>query len=842
MASREPDEGREEAWFFAGPGVTNALARSVAWERTPVGPWREWPTGLKAALGMLFHARQPMFVWWGPELVQFYNDAYLPSFGGSGKHPAAMGQRGRDCWQEIWPIIWPQIDDVMSRGVACWNEDRLVPILRNGRIEEVYWTYSYGPVYADDGRVGGTLVVCTETTARVVAERRMRMLRELADRTSLAYDLPTLMARAAEVIARFAADIPCAALFAEDGASGRLVLAGRAGALAEALPEQALPTALGADASAGRLLPLADLTGPGVVVPGGPWPEAVEQVWLASFSGPEARPTGALLLGVSPRLGFDDAYRHFFAQIFEHLGVAATRIEADLARLAVQRERDNLLMQAPVGTALLTGPRHVFALANPIYCQIVGRRDLVGKTYLGAFPELADTAMPGILDHVYTTGESYVTEELKIFLDIDNKGKLEERYFKFAIEALREGGAIYGMMAVAVDITAQALARRTLERASAEREKLLAALEAANRTKDEFLAMLGHELRNPLAPIVTALQLIKLQGDSASREYRIIERQVTHVVRLVDDLLDVSRITRGQIELRREPTEVAEIVHKAIEMASHLLEKRGHTLTVDCADQRMLCDGDPVRLAQVIANLLTNAARYTEPGGHIQLEAHREGETIVVSVADDGIGIAPEMLPRVFDLFVQGKRGSDRFEGGLGIGLALVKSLVALHGGTVTAHSDGPGRGSEFVVRVPAAPAEVAAPVEPAAPAGKSSGRVLVVDDNIDAAEILGDMLGEFGYEVALAHDGLAALEQVQRFRPDAAILDIGLPVIDGYELATRIRADPQNVECRLIALSGYGQESDRQRSREAGFECHLVKPVDIERIVAVLEDGATAR
>ena len=509
------------------------------------------------------------------------------------------------------------------------------------------------------------------------------------------------------------------------------------------------------------------------------------------------------------------------------------------ARMATRRERDNLLQQAPVGTALLTGPEHVYALANPIYCQIVGRGDLVGKAYLEAFPELVGTEAPGVLDRVYATGERYTTDEMLIPLALDGHGALVDRYFKFNLEPLREAGEIYGMMAVAVEVTAQVEARRTLERAGEEREKLLAALEVANRTKDEFLAMLGHELRNPLAPIVTALQLIKMQSGATSREHRIIDRQVTHLVRLVDDLLDVSRITRGQIELRREPTELSEVVKKGIEMASHLLEKRGHSLTVDCPREGLICDADPARLAQVVANLLTNAARYTDTGGHIGLTARRQGDEIVVAVKDDGVGISAEMLPRVFDLFVQGKRGSDRGEGGLGIGLALVHSLVSLHGGTVTASSAGPGAGSEFVVRIPGAAQPERADEAEAATRRPSSGRVLVVDDNLDAAEILGDMLEVFGYEVALAHDGLAALEQVERFRPDAAILDIGLPVIDGYELATRIRADPRHAGCRLIALSGYGQESDRRRSAQAGFETHLVKPVDIERIVAVLQQGA---
>ena len=833
-----------DPWFFAGAGISNALARATDWQSTPVGPWETWPTSLKSTLAMVFHARQPMFVWWGPQLVQFYNDAYLPSFG-RGKHPAAMGQPGRDCWQEIWPIIWPQIEDVMLRRKASWNEDHLVPIERNGRIEEVYWTYSYGPVFDDDGAVGGTLVICTETTARVIAERRMRLLRALADRTSLASDTAALMRHAAHVLAECPADIPLAVLFAEDRATGQLVLVAHPGLTAEAAEQLGAPlraallAALTLDPTP-RLVSLADLTGP---VHAGPWPEPVEHAWIAVLAGPGPRPAALLLLGSSPRLSFDLAYGQFFAQLLESLGVAQTRIEADQARLSTQRERDNLLLRAPVATALLTGPQHVFELANPLYRQMVGGRELLGKAYLQAFPELVGTELSAILDRVYATGEVHVNEELRIALALDASGELVDRYFKFNLEPLRDdSGRVYGMMAVAVDISEQVFARHTLERTSAEREKLLAALEAANRTKDEFLAMLGHELRNPLSPIVTALQLMKLRHAGVHpRELQIIERQVTHLVRLVDDLLDVSRITRGQIELRRETVDVAEVLTKAIEMASDLLEKRQHRLSLAVPDDGLVCDGDPVRLAQVIANLLTNAARYTEPGGHVRLTAYQEADEVVIRVKDDGIGIPPEMLPRVFDLFMQVKRGVDRFEGGLGIGLALVQNLVALHGGKVLAASEGPGRGSEFVVRLPVK-ARVSVD-EPAASPGPATDatrcRVLVVDDNVDAAELLGDMLTLFGYEVALAHDALAALAEVARFAPQVAILDIGLPVIDGYELARRIRAEPQGASCRLLALTGYGQESDRRRSDAAGFECHLVKPLDIERIVALIEQGA---
>jgi len=389
------------------------------------------------------------------------------------------------------------------------------------------------------------------------------------------------------------------------------------------------------------------------------------------------------------------------------------------------------------------------------------------------------------------------------------------------------------------DVTEQHHAREVLEKANEERTRLLRELAAANRAKDEFLAMLGHELRNPLAPIVTTLQLMKMRGDGETdREQAIIQRQVDHLIRLVDDLLDVSKITRGKIELRRERSDIGAVLSKAVEMASPLIEKRRHRLDVRVPPEPIAWFGDPVRLAQVVSNLLTNAARYTPEGGEIVLRARRDASQVVISVRDNGMGIAPHMLGRVFDLFVQGERGVDRAEGGLGIGLALVKSLVHLHGGRVSALSDGLGQGSEFIVRLPLDNSDAAATphktLELSAPQGDGV-RVLLVDDNADAVDTLALALGAQGHDVRVAHDPAAALRLLEHFKPDVAVLDIGLPVMDGYELAMRLREQLGGHDCRLFALTGYSQESDRRRSAEAGFELHLVKPVDVDRLITLV-------
>ncbi len=417
-----------------------------------------------------------------------------------------------------------------------------------------------------------------------------------------------------------------------------------------------------------------------------------------------------------------------------------------------------------------------------------------------------------------------------------------------AADALAHGGcpvappsgvAEVARLGEALRSSAALLARRAEERDAhlARAEAARAEAEAASRAKDEFVAMLGHELRNPLSPIVTALEILALKGQAETREHEIIKRQVSHLVRLVDDLLDVSRVTRGKVALQREPLEVAEVVGQAVEMASPLLEQHGHRLELDVPAHGLGVTGDRVRLAQVVSNLLNNAARYTPPGGHVAVRAAREGDEVVLSVRDDGRGMPPELLPRVFDLFVQGARTPDRQEGGLGIGLAVVRTLVTMHGGRVEARSEGPGRGSTFLVRLPYAP--VTPPPEKAPAAGRAAARplrVLVVDDNVDAAELLASLLRARGHEVLSAHDGPGALAALDAWRPHAAVLDIGLPVMDGYELAGRIRERLGDDAPALFAVTGYGQASDAARSRDAGFRTHFVKPVDGDALLREVE------
>jgi signal transduction histidine kinase len=403
-------------------------------------------------------------------------------------------------------------------------------------------------------------------------------------------------------------------------------------------------------------------------------------------------------------------------------------------------------------------------------------------------------------------------------------------------------------------------ANRTLQSEIAERARIAQALKEADRHKDEFLAMLAHELRNPLAPIHNAVELMRMKplGDPQLHWARdVIARQLTSLTRLVDDLLDVSRITRGKINLTRQVVELEALISRAVETAHPLFDEHEHQLTLELPQPGVKIFGDSTRLTQAIANVLGNAAKYTDNGGQISLAAVVCGTHVEIRVRDNGIGIRPELLPHVFELFTQLERNDGRTQGGLGIGLALVQQLVQMHGGDVTATSEGPGKGAEFAIRLPllleepgsdaarqgatphglSAGTDVASVVTPLVAAGtqRLTRRILIADDNNDALESLATLLQLSGHEVYTATNGGTALQSAERHLPEVALLDIGMPMLDGYEVAKRIRAQPWGQRITLVALTGWGQDSDRRRSREAGFDSHLVKPLDLETLTDLL-------
>jgi signal transduction histidine kinase/DNA-binding response OmpR family regulator len=571
----------------------------------------------------------------------------------------------------------------------------------------------------------------------------------------------------------------------------------------------------------------------------------VPVIMLSARAGEESRVEG-LAAGADDYLVKPFSAKELMARVRGHL--EKTRLGQ-----AVESERNqlrSLLGDLPAIVNFLRGPDLIVEFAHPATTRVLGGRDITGKPLLEAIPEFRDQEYPALLRRVIDTGARIEGKEKLVLLDQDGSGQLRPSYWNFVYLPVRnQDGRVDGVMTFDIDVTEQVVSRRKIEEqatqlaeANREAERAQRTAEAANLAKDEFLAMLGHEMRNPLAPILTSLHLMRLRGGK-SQEQNIIERQVDHLVRLVDDLLDISRITRGKVDLKKERLELIAAVLRGMEMASPLLEARRQRVDIEVPPEGLAVVGDVDRLAQVISNLLTNAAKYSSPGSSIRISADGVGPTVRLRVRDRGVGIAPDMLARIFEPFVQETQSLERSKGGLGLGLAIVRSLVTLHGGSVSVSSEGLGHGAEFVVELPLAPDAVEyQPLDPplslsadALPAA-SRNRILVVDDNEDAADSLADILMELGHEVEVAHDGPSALAIAANFKPTVCLLDIGLPVMDGYELAQLLRQSKHLAEgARIIAISGYGQDADRKRARDAGFNAHLVKPVNLDALARSL-------
>ncbi|WP_338767381.1 ATP-binding protein [Massilia sp. METH4] len=496
---------------------------------------------------------------------------------------------------------------------------------------------------------------------------------------------------------------------------------------------------------------------------------------------------------------------------------------------AEEVERMRLLFQqAPGILAVVRGPEHVFEIANDAYLRLVGRDDIVGHAVAEVLPEVRDQGFIALLDEVFRTGEPHVGHEMPVLLRRGADSELEERFVNFIYQPIRDHrGAVYGIFVEGSDVTEAVQAMR--------------ALQEANSRKDEFLAMLAHELRNPLAPIAAAAELLRLGMPDAGRIEKtgaVITRQVEHMRKLVDDLLDVSRVTRGLVTLRRETLDLCAIVGEAVEQGAALMQAKRHRVHVELPDQRPWVNGDRTRLIQVLSNLLNNAARYTLDGGQVTVGVAVEGNDVRVTVEDTGIGIPPSLLPHVFDLFTQAERSPDRSQGGLGLGLALVKSLVELQGGRVSAHSAGMGQGSRFTICLPRVERPEGAAREQAEGEqirGTLRRHLVVVDDNADAAQMLALLLETAGHSVNVCNDARQALDAVVTSPPALLFVDIGLPGMDGYELVHRLRRMPETAKACIVAITGYGTPQDRARALDAGFDEHLVKPVDPKALYGIL-------
>jgi PAS domain S-box-containing protein len=779
--------------FLDGGGEMGALMRAHDWERSSLGPPETWPQPLRTALRLLLNSGHAMYIWWGPDLCCFYNDAYRPSIGDD-RHPSSLGRPGREVWAEIWPIIGPQIDQVMSGRGATWNANHLVPISRHGKLEEVYWTYSYNPIDDEAARsgVGGVLVICTETTEEVLAERRMRAAearwRELFDQA------PGFMCVLSGAEHRFEY---FNSRYAE--ITGRTDLLGKS--VLEAFPQVESQGFV-------ELLDGVYRTGKAHIAHAAPLelpraddPNTLQLRYLDFVYQPIRDAKGAV------------------AGIFVEGADVTERVLATQA-LAESETRFRTLADNIAPLCWMADETGAAFWYNSRWYDYTGMDP--GGTDDWNWESVHD---PRVLPEVLRRWRDSIAtgDQFEMVFPLRSASGSFRPFLTRAFALRNAAGQIIRWFGTNTDISQQLAAE--------------AALRDADRRKDEFLATLAHELRNPLAPVRSAAKVLRAPGaDTRTRELAttIIERQIQTMAGLLEDLLDVSKITRGQITLHRQRTSVASIVESSLEVARPLLDARGHQLTVRLPAEPIEVDADPLRLSQVFSNLLTNAAKYTAPGGHIELNARSEDAGVYIAVKDSGVGLEPESIARIFEIFSQVKNTLDRAQGGLGIGLALVKGLVELHGGRVSASSNGLGQGSEFGVWLPTCVTDLKAQEQKQQRTSAMQikpRRVLVVDDNEDAAQTLGMLLEMSGHEVHLAHDGERAVAMARELKVDIALVDIGLPKLNGYGVAQSIRSEPFGEQMVLIALTGWAQDEDKRRALEAGFNFHLTKPVDPDQV-----------
>ena len=676
--------------LFAGDGEMAALCRARDWASTPLGPTEQWSQSLRTTVGIVLSCRNPMFLFWGPELVQFYNDAYRPSFGESGRHPDALGMRGRECWTDIWDVIGPQIEQVMSGGGATWHEDQYLPILRNGQLEDVWWTYSYSPVLDDDGSVGGTLVVCLETTQRVRAEAA---LRESESRYRMLFNSLDEGFCVVEVL-----------FDAQDHAVDYRFM--------EANPAFVQQTGL-EDAIGRRMRELAP---------------AHEEHWFEAYgrvalTGEPIRfEAQAAALGrwydvYAFRIGSPAERR--VAVLFNDVSAAhaaAAERERLVRALEVERARlKHVFEQAPAFLAVLRGPEHVFELANEAYYQLVGHRELLGKPVFEALPEVRGQGFERLLDTVLTTGEPFIGSEVSVSLARTSGAPPEQRFANFVYFPLTEAdGTRSGVIAHGTDVTEQVLARREVERLLAESERARADAEAAraesemaSRAKSDFLAVMSHELRTPLNAIGGYAELIEagIRGPVTAEQREDLSRIQTsqrHLLGLINEVLNYARLETGTVHYDRVDVPVRAALAAAESLVAPQARAKGLTLSVADGPPELMVRADAEKLRQILVNLLSNAVKFTGSGGRIEMSYAAEGARVLIRIRDTGIGIPTDKLEAIFDPFVQVRADLTRRHEGTGLGLAISRDLARGMAGDLTATSE-VGAGSTFTLELPRA-------------------------------------------------------------------------------------------------------------------------------------------
>jgi PAS domain S-box-containing protein len=769
-------EQSESSNWPVGGGTMGTLMRTHDWSTTSAGPPSTWSHSLKAAAQILLRLPVPGVLLWGRDGTVLYNDAYIP-FAGT-QHPQLLGSQVRD--SSTAPANFAaNLLRISMGGGSRMDPASEFTLHHDGQQERVWRNVDYSPVVDAEGNPNGVLVIFLESTAGPAA----RQLQESQKRASQTLNSITDGFEVVDAAGRFLYVNPAArSMLAEQGINADELIGKEY--LAEVFQEAR-------DDASGRGFrkAMAERV-----------PVAVENFyapfnrWYAIRFFPTDE--GGLIFviqDITERKRAEEALRESEAK-FRALAEASPALIA--------------LVDADANVVYMNQRHH--EMYGDSWSDIMG-----AGWHAIVHPDDALTYISAV--------EQAIRARVRFQQRVRVRSKGQWRWVEaYGLPWYAPEGHYAGHVFVTLDITQAVQAEE--------------ALREADRRKDEFLATLAHELRNPLAPICNLMPLMGRPGGArkADRLHEVIQRQVRQLVRLVDDLMDVSRVTRGKIELRKTALRLADVMRSAIEEGQPLIDSAGHRLTVAVPDS-IRVDADAARLTQVFANLINNAVRYTEKGGRIWVTAWQDGKHAVISVRDNGRGIRQDMLPRVFDMFAQESHSSGRSEGGLGIGLTLVHELVQMHGGSVEAKSEGPGRGSEFIVRLPLLEEpEVGAKAEVAVGA-LAARRVLVVDDNPDAADSLAMLLDFLGADTHVVNSGPAALAALETFRPDVALLDIGMPGMDGYEVAQRIRQQPQFDDITLIAVTGWGPEAVRRSARASGFDHHLTKPVDIAALQALL-------
>ncbi|WP_230029718.1 ATP-binding protein [Massilia sp. Bi118] len=869
------------------------LMQRHPWENTAVGPVASWPFSLKLAVRTLLDCQLPMYLAWGDSYTQFFNDAYVPILGE--KIEGALGGDARATWPEIWPVIGPMWDGV-KRGEPVGSDNLALTINRYGYFETCWFNYSYSPVYSEQRKVEGVLVTFVETTGKVMAERRNALQVTLTEILRRETDAEALMHAVGRHVSEYAAGALAIYATVDHAAQAAVIREQWRQGAPDGEPGRVLPLEMLAFGRGAQLLrgetvcvpdveQEADIPGAGAWLAQGivsglvvPLMDADRLEAVMALHAPAAQrweTAEVQLLEDSTRRSWEALRRIRAEQALRDETRILELMKHATEQLASTLDLEPLVQAITDAATQLTGAEFGSFFYNHtngngdaylLYTLSGAPREafqnfgqpratkVFGPTFRGSAPIRSDdiTKDPryGSMapHHGMPPGHLPVRSYLAASV-VSRSGEVIGGLFfghstpgMFSARTEELIGTFAGQAAIAID---NARLYDMAQKAAQERESLLASERAAraeaerhNKMKDEFLAMLAHELRNPLAPITSAAQLLRLPEVNEGLRLKasnIISRQVRHMTELVDDLLDVSRVTRGLIKLETEVLDLNKVAMAAVEQARPHIEERRHTLTVDLPRDQVPVEGDRTRLIQVLVNLLNNSAKYTPAGGRITLSVTRDGAASAVSVRDNGSGIDAQLLPHIFDLFTQADRAPDRSQGGLGIGLALVKSIVRMHEGSVSAHSDGPQQGTTMTVTLPLAQAQAGETPRAQLAAETRPLLVTIVDDNLDAGQSLAVLLRAHGHTVQVYEDASTTLRAREAESTEVFILDIGLPDMTGYELARRLRRQPVHAGAVFVALTGYGQERDRELSRQAGFDHHLVKPVDIAKLAQIL-------